>query len=103
MFSHHYLPTAKRSKCRVPIVQFSNFAKGMAALYMLPAFDYTFTKYKSCTKQLEHDKTDVTALTLYDFIILARNFPGKLNATAFIDYSSGGDAIVVRPDINGID
>ena len=78
------------------------FAKGMATQGMIPAFDYTFTKYKSCIKQLEHNKTDVTFLTLYDFVILARNLPGQFTAIAVIDYSSGGDAMVVRPDITWI-
>ena len=75
------------------------FAKGMVARNMIPNFKYTFTKYKSCLKQLEHSKIDVTFLTLYDFVILARSLPGKFTAIAVIDYSSGGDAMVVRPDI----
>ena len=78
------------------------FAKGMAAQNMIPDFNYTFTKYKSCIKQLEHKKTDVTFLTLYDFVKLARNFPEQLTAIAVIDYSSGGDAMVVRPEIKWI-
>ncbi|MCP4022928.1 MAG: hypothetical protein GY729_13895 [Desulfobacteraceae bacterium] len=63
-----------------------------------PKIDFLFRSYTTNIDRFKDDIADVTFLTLYDFLYTQReNENGVI--ISITDYSSGGDKIVVRPEV----
>lgn len=87
-----------------PKMEISNWpvfecAAGMAKSGYIPNFEFSTERYTTTIKRLENEAIDLTFLTLDDFVTLSRRQPGKFVAIAVLDYSNGGDAMIVKPNI----
>jgi len=71
---------------------------GMGMLGQLNDFNIVHEKYETCLFGLKKGKYDITFLTLFEFIGVQQESPNSVIIGA-VDYSNGGDMIVLRPEI----
>ncbi len=77
----------------------NEFLRGMDKLGQLDEFNLKRDKFATCLYKLKKGQADMmVGLTLFEFIASQRESPNSV-FIAVMDYSAGGDVIVLRPEI----
>ena len=72
--------------------------RGLGMLGQLENFEIFHEKYETCVFGIKKNKYDITFITLFEFIAGQMESPTNV-VIAAIDYSTGGDNIVLRSEI----